>query len=134
MKFKKEFATLVKVKGSANLLQMQKQLHDFVIEVIGEVVNPKDKVDFSLIRVLCNWVENGLRVNDKQNDNKINKREIVLEEYAKLKGELSESEKNLIEQYIEDLHNHNDIKKISLYRYVRKSVSAYFKTNDLKKK
>lgn len=134
MKFKKELAELVKVKGSANLIEIQNEFHAFAVKTFGELINPQERVDYSLIRVLCNWVENGIEYNSPASDSKVSKRDIVLEEYAKLKGGIDENEKKLIEKYIEDLHNHNDIKKVSFWRWARKTLLSYLKKKNILKK
>ena len=130
MKFKKELAELVKVKGRANLIQIQKELHEFAIAILGELVDSSEKVDYSLIRTLCNWVENAIQVNCEPSDKKVSKKDLVLEEYVRLKGGLGDADKKLVEKYIEDLHNNKDIRKVGSWRWVRKSVSAYLKGGD----
>ncbi|RZK01789.1 MAG: hypothetical protein EOO46_19225 [Flavobacterium sp.] len=120
MKLKKDLIDLVKTTGVNNLRQFQHDFHQLVVEKLGDQVSPEVKVDFSLVRTLCTWVESGLQKNSATSDEKINKKQIVLDEYIKLKGAITEPDKKLISDYIEDLHSAKSIKPVSTFRIIKK--------------
>ena len=76
-----------------------------------------EKIDPSLLRFLCNIVENSYNkkdVVDKKND----KKKVVLDVYLILKPQFNNvDDKNILNNLIEDLHTSEQIGKVSRLRY-----------------
>lgn len=111
MVFKIKYLDLIKEVGSISVDIFENMLHEYVVENIKKVSD--NNIDISLLRWLCNVVENSI---DKKHviDEKINKKQIVLNEYVKLKPNANQQQfKDILEKMIEDLHNTKQIKKIS---------------------
>lgn len=124
VKFKKFQASLVKLNGSVSIDALASELVKFIEEHI-KVMNP-DKIDPSLLRYLCNLVENSYN-KSKAVDDKINKKELVIDIYVKLKPQSNNVEdKKVLEKLIEDFHTNGDIKRIStihyVYKYLKKGI------------
>jgi hypothetical protein len=111
-RFKSKWAELAVDVGSISIDIFTELYHEFVLEQVKKV-NQTDLVDISLLRALCNWLENSI---DKKEviDEKVDKKKLVLDEYIRLKpGANTEDTKQLLNKLIEDLHNSSAIKKIS---------------------
>ena len=111
-RFKAKWAELAVDVGSISIDIFTELYHEFVLEQVKKV-NQSDLVDISLLRALCNWLENSI---DKKEviDEKIDKKLIVLNEYCKLKpGANTEVTKLLLNKLIDDLHNSKQIVKLS---------------------
>ena len=106
--FKSKWLGHIKEIGSVSFDIFEQLLTEYVKEHIKQV--SQDEIDISLIRWLCNVVENSI---EKKNvvDEKVNKKEIVLKQYFNLKPNAKQYEKTL-DKIIEDLHNTDQIKRV----------------------
>lgn len=129
VKFKKFQASLVKLNGSVSIDALASELVKFIEEHI-KVMNP-DKIDPSLLRYLCNLVENSYN-KTKSVDDKINKKELVIDIYIKLKPQSNNVEdRKVLDKLIEDFHTNGDIKRISTVNYVYKYLKKGICTSSL---
>ncbi len=110
-KFKSKWANLAVEVGSISLDIFEELYHEFVVSKVKKI--NQDQIDVSLLRALCNWLENAI---DKKEivDEKIDKKKVVLNEYLRLKPQANtEQFKKMLEQIIEDFHNTGQIVKLS---------------------
>ncbi len=110
-KFKSKWADLVVEVGAVSIDIFTELYHEFVVSHVKKV--SPDVIDISLLRALCNWLENAI---DKKEvvDEKLDKKKIVVDEYIRLKPQANTQQfKDIIEKLIEDLHNTGAIKKMS---------------------
>jgi hypothetical protein len=110
-KFKLKYANLVKEVGTIAVSVFEELFHEFVS---SKIKNPQTEkiIDISLLRWLCNTLENSL---DKRDivDEKVNKKQLVLNEYFKLKPNANnDTYRVILDDLIEDLHNTRPIKKL----------------------
>lgn len=111
-RFKAKWAELAVDVGSISIDIFTEVYHEFCLQQIPKV-NQTDLVDISLLRALCNWLENSI---DKKEviDEKVDKKQIVLNQYVRLKpGANNEQTKLLLNKLIDDLHNSSQIVKLS---------------------
>ena len=124
VKFNKFQASLVKVSGSSSIDILIGEIVAFVNANIKKV--SPDKIDPSLLRFLCNIVENSYNKKDVV-DYKIDKKKIVLDVYIILKPQCNNVEdKNTINNLIEDLHTSEQILKVSSCRYYYKLFKKHY--------
>ncbi|RZK26858.1 MAG: hypothetical protein EOO43_01515 [Flavobacterium sp.] len=128
VKLKSELVNLVKITGEAGFKVLEEELHSWATEKFGKI-DTTVKIDYSLVRALCQVVEAGLVKNSKVSDEKFDKKKLVIDEYCRLKEGLNEVDKQLIDKYIEDLHSAKAIKPLSAWRRLKKYVSK--KLNDV---
>jgi hypothetical protein len=113
-RFKSKWSNLIQEVGSVSIDIFEQLFHEYVVSRIKQT-NNNEAVDVSLIRLLCNWLENSTNKKDIV-DSKINKKQLVINEYIKLKPVANTPEyKIMVEKIIDDLHNTNQIKKVSSY-------------------
>ena len=113
-RFKSKWSNLIQEVGSVSIDIFEQLFHEYVVSRIKQT-NNNEAVDVSLIRLLCNWLENSINKKDIV-DGKLDKKTIVINEYIKLKPIANTSEyKVMVEKIIEDLHNTHQIKKVSSY-------------------
>lgn len=120
VKFNKFQASLVKLSGSSSVEVLIGEIVGFVNQNIKKV--SPDKIDLSLLRFICNIVENSYNKKDVV-DKKIDKKKVVLDVYLVLKPQCNNVEdKNIISNLIEDLHTSQQIVKVSNFRYYWKII------------
>ena len=118
VKFSKFQASLVKLNGSSSVEVLIGEIVKFVNENIKKV--SPDKIDPSLLRFLCNLVENSYTKKDVI-DNKIDKKKIVIDVYIILKPHANNVDDRLIlDKMVEDFHSSKQILKVSRFRYYYK--------------
>ena len=118
VKFSKFQASLVKLNGSSSVEVLIGEIVNFVNENIKKV--SPDKIDPSLLRFLCNVVENSYNKKDII-DNKIDKKKVVLDVYMILKPHANNVDDRLIlDKMVEDFHSSKQILKVSRLRYYYK--------------
>jgi len=123
MKFRAERAGLVKLSGTCSLDNFVSEFHSFVCDNVRNL--NQDIIDPSLIRTLCNWLENCFEKNTVA-DEKVNKKQIVIDEYLKMKPQSNSPEHiNVIDRLIEDFHNSKQIKKIPYLKYFIKQFKKF---------
>jgi hypothetical protein len=124
VKFKKFQASLVKLNGSVSIDALASEIVQFVEGHI-KLMN-HDKIDPSLLRYLCNIVENSYNKSNAV-DNKVDKKALVIDIYLKLKPHANNNEdKQVLEKLIEDLHTNGDITRVGtltyIYKYLKKGA------------
>ena len=118
VKFSKFQASLVKLNGSSSVEVLIGEIVKFVNENIKKV--SPDKIDPSLLRFLCNLIENSYNKKDII-DNKIDKKKVVLDVYMILKPHANNVDDRLIlDKMVEDFHSSKQILKVSRFRYYYK--------------
>ena len=118
VKFSKFQASLVKQSGASSIDTLIGQIVDFVKENIKKL--SPDKIDPSLLRFICNVIENSYT---KKNvtDYKIDKKKVVIDVYIILKPSANnEDDRQMLDKLIEDLHSSGQILKVSRLRYYYK--------------
>lgn len=123
VKFSKFQASLVKLNGSSSVELLIGEIVNFVKENIKKV--SPDKIDPSLLRFICNLIENSYNKKDIL-DNKIDKKKIVIDVYIILKPQANNNEdKVLLEKMVEDFHSTKQILKVSRFRYYYKLLKNH---------
>jgi hypothetical protein len=118
VKFSKFQASLVKLSGSSSIDTLIGQIVDFVKESVSNI--SPDKIDPSLLRFICNVIENSYTKKDVI-DNKIDKKKVVIDVYIILKPAANNVEdRKMLDKLIEDLHTSGQILKVSRLRYYYK--------------
>ena len=118
VKFSKFQASLVKLTGSSSIDSLIGEIVNFVKESVSNI--SPDKIDPSLLRFLCNLIENSYNKQDII-DNKIDKKKVVVDVYIILKPQASTKEDRvLLEKIVEDFHSSKQILKVSRFRYYYK--------------
>jgi hypothetical protein len=125
VKFRKFQASLVKLSGSSSIDVLVGEIVSYVNEKI-KLIN-QDKIDPSLLRFLCNLIENSY---NKKNaiDGKINKKKIVVDVYLILKPNADTvDDKLMLDKLIEDFHSSGQILKIADSSYWFQLFKKQFK-------
>ena len=123
VKFSKFQASLVKLNGSSSVEVLIGEIVSFVNENIKKV--SPDKIDPSLLRFLCNLVENSYTKKDVI-DNKIDKKKIVVDVYMILKPHANNYDDRLIlDKMVEDFHSSKQFLKVSRLRYYYKLLKNH---------
>jgi len=124
-RFKRDFLPLVKEVGSVSVDIFETMFEEYVKEYVKHV--SADAIDPSLLRLLCNILENSLEKRDII-DSKINKKSVVLNTYFKLKPNEVQTTENqeLLSKLIEDAHNSGAIKKIKTKTKLLHRVKSFF--------
>lgn len=129
-KFKAKWADLVVEVGSVSVDIFTELYHEFVVSHVKKV--SPDVVDVSLLRALCNWLENAI---DKREvvDEKLDKKKIVVDEYMRLKPSANTPQfKDIIEKLIEDAHNTGQIVKMSRRNKLCYKIKSFLLSNGKK--
>ena len=123
VKFNKFQASLVKLSCSSSVEVLIVEIVDFVKGNVSQI--SPDKIDPSLLRFLCNIVENSYNKKDVV-DSKVNKKQIVIDVYIILKPQCNNQyDKNILDKLIEDLHTSKQILKVSRLRYYYKLLKNH---------
>ena len=123
VKFSKFQASLVKLNGSSSVEVLIGEIVSFVNENIKKV--SPDKIDPSLLRFLCNLVENSYTKKDVI-DNKIDKKKVVVDVYMILKPHANNAEDRItLDKLVEDFHSSKQILKVSRLRYYYKLLKNH---------
>ena len=120
VKFSKFQASLVKLSGSSSIDVLISEIVEFVKENIKKLSS--DKIDPSLLRFICNVIENSYTKKDVI-DNKIDKKKVVIDVYIILKPAANNTDDRIIlDKIIEVLHTSGGILKVSRLKYYYKLV------------
>ena len=118
VKFSKFQVSLVKLNGSSAVDVLIGEIVKYVNENIKKV--SPDKIDPSLLRFLCNIVENSYSKKDII-DNKIDKKKVVIDVYIILKLAANNAkDRIMLDKLIEDFHSSGQVLKVSRLRYYYK--------------
>lgn len=113
IKFKKKWLNEIVDVGSISIDLFVNMYHEYINENVKTSSN-EDIIDISLLRYLCNILENSLEKSHVI-DTKINKKQIVINEYCQIKPSANQPQtKEVIDKIVEDLHNTGQIKKMKL--------------------
>ena len=118
VKFSKFQVSLVKLNGSSAVDVLVSEIVSYVTKSISNI--SPDRLDLSLLRFLCNVVENSYSKKDIV-DNKIDKKKVVIDVYIILKPQCNNSEDRVVlDKLIEDIHSSGQVLKVSRLRYYYK--------------
>lgn len=124
VKFNKFQTSLVKLSGSVSVDMLISEIVAFVNDKIKKI--SPDKIDPSLLRFICNIIENSYNKKDVA-DSKIDKKKVALDVYLILKPQCNTAEdKILLNNLIEDFHSTQQISKISNFKYYWKVIKKHF--------
>ena len=120
VKFSKFQASLVKLTGSSSVDSLIGEIVNFVKESVSNI--SPDKIDPSLLRFICNVIENSYTKKDVI-DNKIDKKKVVIDVYIILKPAANNvDDRRMLDKMIEDLHSSGGILKVSRLKYYYKQI------------
>jgi len=118
VKFDKFQTSLVKLSGSSSLDALINEIVEYIKQSIKKI--SADKIDPSLLRFICNIVENSYSKKCVA-DNKIDKKKIVVDVYIILKPSANSAEdRAMLDRLIEDFHTSGQILKVSRLKYYYK--------------
>lgn len=117
MKFKINRVRLIKEMGQLTLDTFLVEFQKYCDEFLSTKNNAK--FDISLLRSLCNIIENSY-VKKHNVEEKLDKKKTVIEEFIRLKSKLnvqySPEDIKVLEAIIEDLHNTGQITTVSSFK------------------
>ena len=120
VKFSKFQASLVKLNGSSSVEVLIGDIVNFVNQNVKNV--SPDKIDPSLLRFICNVVQNYYS-NKSFEKNKIDKKKTAIDVYIILKPSANSAEdRAMLDRLIEDFHTSGQILKVSRLKYYYKLV------------
>ena len=126
MRFKVNRVALVKEIGQLGLDVFLGEFDKFCVNNFAATSNAK--WDMSLLRALCNTIENAYEKKHTA-DEKLDKRKTVIDQYIKLKSAnkvlFTPEDRIVLEQMVEDLHNSGAIKKIGLLKLWSKRLKRF---------
>jgi hypothetical protein len=113
----------VKPIGSLALSVFEDAFLNFCLENVNVNSPNGSKYDLSLLKYLCNVLENAYDKNDKDiATHKVNKKDIVIKTYTAIKNRaciaIVEADKEILGSMIEELHNSKQIKRTSTFKYL----------------
>jgi hypothetical protein len=118
VKFDKFQSSLVKLSGSSSVDALINEIVNYINQSIKKI--SADKIDPSLLRFICNIVENSYSKKSVA-DNKIDKKKIVIDVYIILKPSAnSPDDRAMLDRLIEDFHSSGQILKVSRLKYYYK--------------
>ena len=118
VKFDKFQSSLVKLSGSSSVDALINEIVNYINQSIKKI--SADKIDPSLLRFICNIVENSYSKKCVV-DNKIDKKKIVIDVYIILKPSAnSPDDRIMLDKLIEDFHSSGQILKVSRLKYYYK--------------
>jgi hypothetical protein len=118
VKFNKFQSSLVILSGSSSVDALINEIVSYVKESIKNI--SPDRIDPSLLRFICNIVENSYS-KKSITDNKINKKKIVVDVYIILKPNANTADdRAMLDRMIEDFHSSGQILKVSRLKYYYK--------------
>ena len=120
VKFNKFQTSLVKLSGSSSVDAPINEIVNYINQSIKKI--SPDKIDPSLLRFICNIVENSYSKKCVV-DNKIDKKKIAVDVYIILKPQAnSPDDRIMLDKLIEDFHSSGQILKVSRLRYYYKLI------------
>ena len=118
VKFDKFQSSLVKLSGSSSVDALINEIVEYIKQSVKKI--SADKIDPSLLRFICNIVENSYSKKSVA-DNKIDKKKIVIDVYIILKPSANSTEdRAMLDRLIEDFHSSGQILKVSRLKYYYK--------------
>ena len=118
VKFDKFQTSLVKLFGSSSVDALINEIVNYINQTIKNT--SPNKIDPSLLRFICNIVENSYS-KKSISDHKIDKKKIVIDVYTILKPSAnSPDDRIMLDRLIEDFHSSGQILKVSRLKYYYK--------------
>jgi hypothetical protein len=118
VKFDKFQTSLVKLSGSSSVDALINEIVEYIKQSVKKI--SADKIDPSLLRFICNIVENSYTKKSIL-DNKIDKKKIAIDIYIILKPYANNAEDRvMLDSLIEDFHSSGQILKVSRLKYYYK--------------
>ncbi len=118
VKFDKFQTSLVKLSGSSSVDTLINEIVEYIKQSVKKI--SADKIDPSLLRFICNIVENSYTKKSIL-DNKIDKKKIAIDIYIILKPYANNAEDRvMLDSLIEDFHSSGQILKVSRLKYYYK--------------
>lgn len=113
-------------KGSLKFVCLENQL---VKKVVDEIQNDfsglnEIKMNIELVNSVCNQIEDFVKYSNMK---KVNKLELFFKIYQKLFSNLSEEDKNHLEELVDYLLLHNKIKARPLLKYLWDNLKVFLK-------
>ena len=120
VKFDKFQSSLVKLSGSSSVDALINEIVSYIRQSIKNI--SPDKIDPSLLRFICNVVENSYS-KKSISDNKIDKKKISIDVYCIFKPSANNADDRImLDKLIEDLHTSGQILKVSRLKYYYKLI------------
>ena len=120
VKFDKFQSSIVKLSGSSSVDALIDEIVSYIRQSIKNV--SAAKIDPSLLRFICNVVENSYSKKSVE-QNKIDKKKIAIDVYIILKPSAnSADDRAMLDRLIEDFHTSGQILKVSRLKYYYKLV------------
>ena len=117
---------LVKPKNLLKTLKDNGDLTAYICDKLKDLPNIYDnRCNPDLILYICNCIENNIN-KSSISDKKIDKKALFFQILFKLIPVITDSEKAIIEQILEHLHNENKIKKVGILRYSYNYAKSFF--------
>ena len=118
VKFDKFQSSLVKLFGSSSVDALINEIVEYIKKSIKKI--SPDNLDPSLLRFICNIVENSYSKKDIS-DHKIDKKKIVIDVCIILKPSANSTEdRAMLDRLIEDFHSSGQILKVPRLKYYYK--------------
>jgi len=118
---------LVKPKNVLNTIKSVNDIETYIMNELRGINLEQHKFNPDIILYICNVVENWFHKLKKTiNDEKINKKEIVLNTLKKLLPSINSQDELSIIQIIEHLHSSGNIKIVSLKKWIKAKAYEMF--------
>ena len=118
VKFNKFQTSLEKLSDSSSVDALINEIVNYINQSIKKI--SPDKIDPSLLRFICNIVENSYS-KKSISDHKIDKKKYVVDVYVILKPSANSAEdRAMLDRLIEDFHSSGQILKVSRLKYYYK--------------
>lgn len=126
MRFKVNRVQLVKELGSFGVDTFLAEFDRYCLEHLASANTTK--FDVSLLRALCNVLENAFEPKHVA-EQKLDKKTAVIDEYVKLKGKIgilyTADDRDTLGLLIEDLHNSGAIRKVPLLKLWGRRLKSF---------
>lgn len=111
-------------KNSARHVMLKNEIIDFVIKEIQKIPNYQEmKNNLELIRFVCNMLENLIT----NNNEKIDKKQTVIDIISQLFCFFTEDDKKAIANQVQFLFDNKFIKKVSMVKILKKTLISCVK-------
>ncbi len=111
-------------KNSARHVMLKNEIIDFVIKEIQKIPNYQEmKNNLELIRFVCNMLENLIT----NNNEKIDKKQTVIDIISQLFCFFTEDDKKAISNQVQFLFDNKFIKKVSMVKILKKTLISCVK-------
>ncbi|HEY9700905.1 MAG TPA: hypothetical protein V6C58_00570 [Allocoleopsis sp.] len=112
----------------SNALKKDKYIDQIFKRIISYKEFRKYKLDMEFLLFICLVIEHMIKPRKKQKGRPIDKQQLLLDAYDRAFGDITDSERNQIRSYIQFLHDNGQIKKMSSFKILYKSVYYWLKS------